>query len=75
MNALEKLITLLCGGFALWFSLSLGVLALAQKTCLEAGFPSAKIDAALTAYCVKRVDQTDVVVTVDQIKKDKQGAE
>ncbi len=34
----------------------------AGKACLVLGYPSHKITWNLDAYCIKRVDQTDVVV-------------
>ena len=43
--------------------------ASAQAKCLAAGWPSAKVDYALTKYCVRRVDQTDVVVPLRDIKR------
>lgn len=49
--------------------LTLGfVSASASKQCLAAGWPAAKVDYSLNQYCVKRVDQTDVVVPLEQIK-------
>lgn len=39
------------------------------KQCLALGYPSARIDYMLTQYCVKRVDQTDVVVPLELAKE------
>lgn len=35
--------------------------ARAESRCLARGFPSATLTAGLTTYCVKRVNQTDIV--------------
>jgi hypothetical protein len=40
----------------------------ADAACLRAGYPSARIDWSLNAYCVKRVDQTDVVVPLSTVR-------
>jgi len=45
------------------------VLVLASSDCLDAGYPSAKIDYRFETYCIKRVDQTDVVVPLRDVKK------
>jgi hypothetical protein len=36
--------------------------------CLRAGYPGSTYDYALNAYCVKRVDQTDVVVPLSEVR-------
>jgi hypothetical protein len=33
-----------------------------KSECLAAGYPNHEIDWSLNAYCIKRVNQTDVVV-------------
>lgn len=43
--------------------------ASAEKACLKAGYPGHKLDWTLNAYCVKRVDQTDIVVPLGEVKK------
>jgi len=45
----------------------LGSWAKAERKCLAAGYKSGKIDVLLTGYCIKRVDQTDVVVPLKKI--------
>ena len=45
----------------------IGALGYAGASCLEAGYPNAKIGGT-TAYCIKRVDQTDVVVPLSVVK-------
>jgi hypothetical protein len=40
----------------------------ANRACLKAGYPEAKIDFTFNQYCIKRVDQTDVVVPLKEIK-------
>jgi hypothetical protein len=37
------------------------ILATSEAQCLELGWPKARIDFRLNAYCIKRVNQTDVV--------------
>lgn len=40
-----------------------------DRTCLEHGYPSSRVmwpDAA--RYCIKRVDQTDVVIPLDSVR-------
>lgn len=34
----------------------------AEKKCLVAGYPETQVDYTLEFYCVKRINQTDVVV-------------
>ncbi|VVE41860.1 hypothetical protein PCO31111_04218 [Pandoraea communis] len=43
--------------------------ARAKSTCLSLGYRGAEIDVSLTVYCVTRVDQTDVVVPIEEAKK------
>ncbi len=33
-----------------------------MSKCLEMGYPSVRLDWKLNAYCVKRINQTDVVL-------------
>ena len=42
--------------------------AVTQKGCLAFGYPSFKIDYTFSAYCVKRVDQTDVVERLEKLR-------
>ena len=41
--------------------------SIAQSRCYERGWPSAKVDYRLRMYCVKRVDQTDVVRPLSEV--------
>lgn len=41
----------------------------AKSACLEAGYPGAKIDYKWNRYCIKRVEQTDVVVPLELVRK------
>lgn len=45
-----------------------GVFIAAEADCLEAGYPKAKFGGT-TAYCIKRVNQTDVVVPLSVVKE------
>jgi hypothetical protein len=40
-----------------------------EADCLAAGYTAAKIDYKFTEYCIKRIDQTDVVVRLKDIQK------
>jgi hypothetical protein len=42
---------------------------LAEPTCLRAGYPEVKLTWTLRAFCVKRIDQTDVVVPIEEVRK------
>ena len=42
-----------------------------EKACLALGWPSTKVDVSLNAYCVKRVDQTDIVVPLRELESQK----
>ncbi len=42
-----------------------------NSACLSYGYKSAKIDYALNAYCIKRVNQTDVVIPLSKAKHEK----
>lgn len=39
-----------------------------ESDCAALGYPSAKLTVDFTPYCIKRVDQTDVVVRLKDIK-------
>jgi hypothetical protein len=45
----------------------------ADSKCLAAGYTSSKVSWKLDAYCIKRVDQTDVVVPLGEAGKDTGG--
>lgn len=38
-----------------------------QKQCLELGYKEVSFDYTLEGYCIKRVDQTDVVVPLKDL--------
>ncbi len=40
-----------------------------RRQCLAAGYPQASQDWTLKGYCIKRVDQTDVVVALSELRK------
>lgn len=42
--------------------------ALATQECLSLGWPSARVDLTLKQYCVKRVDQTDEVRPLKELR-------
>lgn len=39
-----------------------------QKFCLEHGQPGSKISWTLDGYCIRRVDQTDIVTPISTIR-------
>jgi len=39
-----------------------------KNACLRAGYPEAWVTPSLDKYCIKRVDQSDVVTPLEQIK-------
>lgn len=41
----------------------------ATSECLQAGYPSSRMDWQLKTYCVKRQDQTDIVVPLAEVRK------
>jgi hypothetical protein len=43
-----------------------GARVLTISACLHAGYPDGKVTWNLERFCVKRVDQTDVVVPLDE---------
>lgn len=43
----------------------------AKAECLQAGYPSAQIDFYLEAYCIRRLDQTDVVEPLEKIRRER----
>jgi hypothetical protein len=43
--------------------------AQANEACLAAGWPRATLDYRLNAYCIKRVDQTDVVLPLEKVQR------
>jgi len=45
-----------------------GQLLYTKSKCLKAGYPSTTIDVFLNFYCIKRQDQTDVVVPAKELK-------
>jgi hypothetical protein len=60
---------LIFGGLALLvIAVVITALLRAQSACLDAGYRDATVTWHLRAYCVKRVDQTDVVVPLAEVK-------
>lgn len=71
---IDKETVFLVGFFGLMAVVLIGVVAFgvasvkADRACLERGWPDAKVTFALTPYCIKRVNQTDTVVALSQIR-------
>lgn len=63
MNAIEWCI---CAAIVLILAATIAPIPInmhAKSVCLSHGYPGHKVDyATWTAYCIKRMDQTDVVV-------------
>lgn len=45
--------------------------ARANVECLSHGYPKAIVDMYLNAYCVRRVDQTDVVEPLEKVRRER----
>jgi hypothetical protein len=63
----EKIAITFFGAMALATSIYMGFQVYTQRQCLAKGWPAAKVTILLEPYCVKRVDQTDVVLPLAQI--------
>lgn len=57
--------------FVLYLVLVLAILIPAENACLRRGYREATVTGNLTAYCIKRVNQTDVVVPLDSLRRAK----
>ncbi len=42
-------------------------MVIVERACLKAGYPKSRVDYTLTGYCVRIVDQTEVVVPADEV--------
>jgi hypothetical protein len=51
--------------YALWLIFAGSAL---ERQCLRAGYPEASLRLIGPNYCIKRVDQTDVVIPADSVK-------
>ena len=40
----------------------------ADRACMERGWPNSNVTYNLTAYCIKRVNQTDTVITLAKLR-------
>lgn len=40
-----------------------------KKFCNDNGYPKYSVTYDLSQYCIKRVDQTDIVISKDKVKK------
>ncbi len=62
-------VAMVVGFVALFGPLTVFLVAQArtESACLRAGYPSASVDVFLNRYCVKRVDQTDIVVPLSDV--------
>lgn len=57
-------------GAAFVFAITAVVMdARATTACLRAGYPSAKLDWTFNTYCIKRVEQTDVVMPLSEARR------
>lgn len=63
-NTILATLLLILIAVAIWGGMTLK----AQSDCLGAGYKEGKVDFTLTAYCIKRVDQTDIVVPLEDLQ-------
>lgn len=54
--------------FVLWLVFMLARGLYVETQCLRAGYPDSKVTAIGTAYCVRRVDQTDEVIPLSSVR-------
>lgn len=52
-----------------WLLLGFAAKFTANTKCLRFGYSSSKIDATFDSYCIKRVNQTDVVIPLSELKE------
>lgn len=66
----EDIFTLGLAVAGLLFIGALGIYGISQartaSACLASGYPTAAVSYTFDRYCIKRVDQTDVVVPFDK---------
>ena len=62
------IISMLLVSLVLFVVISATYEAMGQSSCLKYGYPTHRMDYKFTIYCVKRVNQTDVVVPLSSIK-------
>ncbi len=43
--------------------------AMVESECAKLGWPSAKLTANFDAYCLRRANQTDIIVSLDSARK------
>lgn len=71
---IEAIFNLIIGGLAiffLWCAIFSVIGVAAGSECSSLGYPKSIVSTSLTTYCVKRVDQTDVVVPLTKLKENK----
>jgi hypothetical protein len=62
-------VMLLWAGIILFGVITTIVKAQTTSACLRAGYPGSQVSWSLDRYCIRRVDQTDIVVPFSEIKK------
>lgn len=55
--------------FLAWTFAGVGGLFYADSHCLRHGYPQSSLTFTFHAYCIKRVNQTDVVVPLDSLER------
>lgn len=68
MDTTEKVIAVVTTLVLLYFVVFAVRLAIVESECLSYGYPKGRVDMVFSGYCVKRVDQTDVVVPVSKVR-------
>lgn len=70
-NTMINLVFIGPGIFCLWLITLVLVMLSAESDCLAFGYPHVNVSMNMTAYCTKRIDQTDVVVPLAKLKEQK----
>ena len=69
---MHKAILVLVFLFVVLLILSGSIDVYTKSQCYSLGYTTGKVDVFLNQYCIKRVDQTDVVVSLDQLRRKEQ---
>lgn len=69
LSSLLLLLVLILVGLISLMATVVPVYARAEAACLAAGYPRSSVDWALRGYCIKRVDYTDVVVALSDLRE------
>lgn len=65
---IDHLVGTLVAVFFVVIFLFFGISVYVQGECLKYGYKNGRLDYSITGYCIKRVDQTDVVVLLSSLR-------